>query len=122
MDHPIISADGHIDLPVLPESLWRDNAPAGVRERMPRIVEKPNGKFWVSAKGKELGLVDHLGDMRSFLKGRYGEKTRLKLISQPRGLFGMRGGIPGVSQIGASAANALIDTAEERALWARYGL
>ncbi len=75
-----------------------------------------------ASRGKELGLVDHLGDMRSFLKARYGEKTKLKLISQPRGLFGMRGGVPGVSQIGASAANALVETAEERALWARIGL
>ncbi|MGB8818079.1 MAG: S49 family peptidase, partial [Rhizobiaceae bacterium] len=78
--------------------------------------------FWTGIKGKELGLVDHLGDMRSFLKVRYGEKTRLRLISPPRGLFGMRGGSASVSQIGAGAAQALIGTAEERSLWARIGL
>ena len=90
-----------------------------------KLADNPDlftGLFWTGIKGKELGLVDHLGDMRSFLKARYGEKTKLKLISQPRGLFGMRGGVPGVSQIGAGAANALIETAEERALWARLGL
>ena len=25
MDHPIISADGHIDFPLLPENLWVEN-------------------------------------------------------------------------------------------------
>lgn len=80
------------------------------------------GLFWTGIKGKELGLVDELGDMRSVLKARYGAKTNLRLISQSKGLFGMRGGIGGVSQIGASAAEALIEGVEERALWARFGL
>ena len=39
MDHPLISADGHIDFPLLPETLWIDNAPAELRDRMPRVVE-----------------------------------------------------------------------------------
>lgn len=90
-----------------------------------KLADHPDlftGLFWTGIKGKELGLVDHLGDMRSFLKARYGEKTKLKLISQPRGWLGMRGGVPGVSQIGAGAAHALVETAEERALWSRIGL
>jgi signal peptide peptidase SppA len=80
------------------------------------------GLFWTGMRGKELGLVDELGDMRSVLRARYGAKTKLRLVSQSRGLFGMRGAIGGVSQIGASAAQALIDSAEDRALWARFGL
>ena len=31
-----------------------------------------------------------LGDMRAFLKERYGEKTKLQLVTAPRGLFGRR--------------------------------
>lgn len=80
------------------------------------------GLFWTGIKGKELGLVDELGDMRTLLKARYGAKTKLRLVSQSRGLFGMRGGIGGVSQIGASAVDALLDGVEERSIWARYGL
>ncbi|MGL4489592.1 MAG: S49 family peptidase, partial [Rhizobiaceae bacterium] len=40
------------------------------------------GLFWTGMKGKELGLIDELGDMRSVLKARYGEKTKLRLIAQ----------------------------------------
>lgn len=80
------------------------------------------GLFWTGIRGKDLGLVDELGDMRTILRARYGAKTKMRLISQSKGFFGMRGGIGGVSQIGASAVDALIDGAEDRALWAAYGL
>ena len=97
-----------------------------VKERRgAKLKDNPDlftGLFWAGQKAKDLGLVDDLGDMRSFLKARFGEKTKLRLIAQSRGLFGMRAGAGGVSQIGAGAAEALIDSAEERALWARFGL
>ncbi len=103
-----------------------------VRERRAgRLKDNPDlftGLFWTGRKGLELGLVDALGDMRSVLKARYGEKTRLRLITAPRGLFGRRLGIFGSAssaasgEIGAAFAGGLIDAAEERALWSRYGL
>ncbi len=86
------------------------------------------GLFWTGLKGKELGLVDHLGDMRSFLKGRFGEKTKLRLIAQSRGMLGLRsGGTPGVNLSGAeraaiAATDNLVSSLEERALWGRFGL
>jgi serine protease SohB len=82
------------------------------------------GQFWTGTRGVELGLVDGLGDMRSYLQSQYGPKTKLKLISQPRGLFGRR--IPSASVqiegLGSGLANGLMDAAEERALWSRFGL
>lgn len=85
------------------------------------------GLFWSGVKGRDLGLVDELGDMRTFLKARYGDKMRMQLITQPRGLLGRR--IPGSTagtgfgqMIAASAAQGIVDAAEDRALWARYGL
>ena len=48
------------------------------------------GLFWSGMKGKEMGLVDELGDMRTVLRERYGEKTNLRLITMPRGLFGRK--------------------------------
>ncbi len=97
-----------------------------VKERRgAKLKDNPDlftGLFWAGQKAKDLGLVDDLGDMRSFLKARFGEKTKLRLIAQSRGLFGIRSGAGGVSQIGAGAAEALIDSAEERALWSRFGL
>lgn len=84
------------------------------------------GMFWSGVKGLELGLVDGLGDMRSVLKERFGDKTRMRLITSPRGLFGRRtpgaaaGGLAG--RFAAETASGLVEAAEERALWGRYGL
>lgn len=98
-----------------------------VRERRgTKLADDPDlftGLFWSGKKGLELGLVDQLSDMREVLKARYGEKTKLQLISIPRGLFGRKLGIGGLSQeIAYSAAGGLADAASERALWNRYGL
>lgn len=86
-----------------------------------------SGLFWTGKRGQELGLVDSLGDMRGELKKRFGEKTQLQLVSASRGLFGRR--LPGASVAGgiaehvaASAISGLAEVAEERALWARFGL
>jgi signal peptide peptidase SppA len=83
------------------------------------------GLFWTGKKGLALGLVDGLGDMRQNLKDRYGPKTRLRLITAPRGLFGRRLGFFGTQStldIAAAAVSGLMDAAEERALWSRFGL
>ncbi|MER2534410.1 MAG: S49 family peptidase [Rhizobiaceae bacterium] len=86
-----------------------------------------SGLFWTGRRGVELGLVDAVGDMRQVLKDRYGQKTRLQLITPPRGLFGRRLGLFGIgpqamTEAASAAAGGLIEAAEERALWARYGL
>lgn len=85
------------------------------------------GLFWSGVKGQKLGLVDQLGDMRSFLKERYGPKARLQLISPPRSLLGRR--MPGstagsdlAQNIAASVGQGLVEAIEDRAIWARYGL
>ena len=83
------------------------------------------GLFWTGKKGVELGLVDGLGDMREILKNRFGASTKLKLVTAPRGLFGRRLGIFGIGggqAVAEAAAEGLMDAAERRALWARFGL
>ncbi len=86
------------------------------------------GLFWTGKRGVELGLIDGLGDMRSVLKGRFGPKTKAKLISAPRGLFGLGRGMFGsrweadAGEFGGAAASGLIAALEERALWGRFGL
>ncbi len=86
-----------------------------------------SGLFWTGTKGKELGLIDGLGHLREVLKRDFGEKTRIELISGARSMFGRR--IPGVSAGsemaaagGEGAVRALAQTAEEKALWGRFGL
>jgi signal peptide peptidase SppA len=83
------------------------------------------GLFWTAGKGLDLGLIDGLGDMRSTLKQRFGAKTQLKLITAQRGLlsrFGLFGQKAPASEIAEAAASGLMDAAEERALWSRFGL
>lgn len=96
-----------------------------------RLVDNDDlftGLFWTAKKGLELGLIDSLGDIRATLKARYGDKTRLHLITQPRGLFGRRLGVDSTlgmadgRQIGAGLAGGTLETLEEQALWKRFGL
>jgi uncharacterized protein len=50
----IISADDHLDLAVLPPSLFSDRLPAELRDRAPMVVDTPEGRCW-SAEGRILG-------------------------------------------------------------------
>jgi len=84
-----------------------------------------SGEFWAADKAIELGLADSLGDLRSNLRERYGEKVRTPLISAERGLFGRR--LAGVGSLDRlmpqdGFAADLISALEARALWSRYGL
>ncbi|MGH6663701.1 MAG: S49 family peptidase [Pseudolabrys sp.] len=84
-----------------------------------------SGEFWTAQTGIELGLVDRIGDLRSTLRERYGEKVRTPLISESRGFFGRR--IPGLGSLENIArrpglTGEFISALEERALWGRYGL
>ena len=56
-----ISADSHIDLPWLPSDLFTTNATAALKDRMPHVVEGPDGPHWTSKKGHSYGLVCGVG-------------------------------------------------------------
>src|SRR5476649_100670 len=84
-----------------------------------------SGEFWTAQMAIELGLADRIGDLRSTLRERYGEKVRMPLIAADRGFFGRK--IPGLGSLDALArpsglADDLISALETRALWGRYGL
>ena len=84
-----------------------------------------SGEFWTAQAAVDLGLADGIGDLRSTLRQRYGEKVRTPLIAAERGLFGRSR--PGVSMSGlfgerGGLADDLISALEARALWGRYGL
>ncbi|MFK4824215.1 S49 family peptidase [Paenochrobactrum sp. BZR 588] len=86
-----------------------------------------SGLFWTGIKGKELGLVDGLGDIRSHLMKHYGAKTKLKLIQPQRGLLGKK--LPAIgfksealAQVASQTGDVMLSTIEEKALWSRYGL
>ena len=61
MHYNRISADSHIDLPWLPPDLFTSNASAELKERMPHVVDGPDGPHWTSKSGFSYGLVCGVG-------------------------------------------------------------
>ncbi|MBK8458642.1 MAG: S49 family peptidase [Phyllobacteriaceae bacterium] len=98
-----------------------------VKERRgARLTDHPDlftGLFWTGLRARELGLVDAVGDMRSFLKARFGDKATVRLINPARGLFGRRLALPGIAaSLASAAAEGAAAAIEERALWSLFGL
>jgi len=87
-----------------------------------------SGEYWTGRRALEFGLVDAVGDLRSTLRQRFGEKVFTPLITADRSLFGRRifaVGCSDMMQAGlaqAGLAEDMISALEARALWARYGL
>jgi signal peptide peptidase SppA len=86
------------------------------------------GEYWAGDTAASLGLADAVGDLRSTLRARYGEKVLTPLIAPASGmlagLLGRRA--PGAGSLAAMDAAAglpdeLISALESRAIWAKYG-
>jgi signal peptide peptidase SppA len=77
------------------------------------------GEFWTGTRARDLGLIDALGDARSDLRRRFGEKVRMRGVPVQgrslRSLIGLAGG-------DGAWPDDLVDSLETRAIWARYGL
>ena len=79
-DDAVISADGHIDLPLLPHDLFANHAPPSMRARMPRVIERDSGQVWVDEHGTQLALVGgsgHTGQV--YVRG---QSTRLDRMNE----------------------------------------
>ncbi|MEP9376541.1 S49 family peptidase [Aquabacter sp. CN5-332] len=81
-----------------------------------------SGEFWVGTQALGFGLVDDLGDLRTVLRARYGDKVRTPLVSTGSWWSRRQGGATISALQGAGLAEGLLASTEERALWARYGL
>jgi signal peptide peptidase SppA len=86
------------------------------------------GEYWAGETAVSLGLADAVGDLRSTLRARYGEKVLTPLIAPASGmlagLLGRRA--PGAGSLTAMDAAAglpdeLISALESRAIWAKFG-
>lgn len=94
-----------------------------------RLSDDPtlfSGAFWSGTRGLELGLVDRVGDLRSYLRGRLGDKMRMVLVAPKRGVLARFGGGGAGGLASAAIASNMVDSAvstlEERAHWSRFGL
>ncbi|HEX2367230.1 MAG TPA: S49 family peptidase [Bradyrhizobium sp.] len=86
------------------------------------------GEYWAGETSVSLGLADAIGDLRSTLRARYGEKVQTPLIAPASGmlasLLGRKSAGAGamVALDGVSALpDELISALERRAIWARFG-
>src|ERR1700712_2141603 len=86
------------------------------------------GEYWAGETSVSLGLADAIGDLRSTLRARYGEKVMMPVIAPATGLLsGLLGrksagaGALGELQGLASLPDELISALETRAIWAKFG-
>jgi signal peptide peptidase SppA len=86
------------------------------------------GEYWAGETSVSLGLADGIGDLRSTLRARYGEKVLTPVIAPASGmlsgLLGRRA--PAAGALAASGGlsglpDELISALETRAIWSRYG-
>ncbi|MGA9329664.1 MAG: S49 family peptidase [Bradyrhizobium sp.] len=84
------------------------------------------GEYWAGDTSVSLGLADALGDLRSTLRARYGEKVQTPLIAPASGmlsgLLGRRSpGAVTAWENAASLPEEAISALETRAIWAKFG-
>src|SRR2546421_1756567 len=86
------------------------------------------GEYWAGETSVSLGLADAIGDLRSTLRARYGEKVVMPVIAPAPGLLsGLLGrksaGAGTLDQLDSIAGlpDELISALESRAIWAKFG-
>ena len=86
------------------------------------------GEYWAGATSISLGLADAVGDLRSTLRARYGDKVVTPVVAPSTGLLS---GLLGRKSAGAGTLasldgfagfpDELISALESRAIWAKFG-
>jgi signal peptide peptidase SppA len=89
------------------------------------------GEYWAGETSISLGLADAIGDLRSTLRARYGDKVKTPVIAPSSGLLSgllgrKSGGAATLAQLASPDAIAalpdeLISALETRAIWAKFG-
>ncbi len=87
-----------------------------------------SGEYWAGETSVSLGLADAIGDLRSTLRARYGDKVQTPVIAPATGMLS---GLLGRKSAGAGAMGSLegipglpeelISALETRAIWAKFG-
>jgi len=84
-----------------------------------------SGEVFTGQEAVKLGLIDDIGEVRTVLRDRFGEKVKMRLVSEkkPR-LSGLLGLASSDSQMGkiADMPHGLISAVEERLFWHKFGL
>ena len=81
--------------------------------KLPEDQDLFTGEVWLAAKAKELGLIDGIGHLKPVMQERFGEKVTFRA-------YGMKK--PFLSRLGARVLDDAVETIEERAAFAQFGL
>lgn len=81
-----------------------------------------SGDVLTGRMAMDRGLVDGIGELRSVMRARYGDKVRLRPIAPDRRRLPFLSRLPFVRGEAVSLISELADWLEERLLWARFGL
>lgn len=108
------------------------NFTAWVRERRGDKLQGEDadlfeGQVWTGKKALEIGLIDGLGHLHGVLKERFGDDLKLPLATKPKPWWQRRlrmgGAVPGGELTEPRDwIDGALDSLQERALWARFGL
>lgn len=71
------------------------------------------GEIWLAKRATELGLIDGVGHLRPILKERFGDKIQFRRYGAKKGFL---------SRFGAQVIGDAVDSIEERAAYAQFGL
>ncbi len=76
-----------------------------------------SGSFWLANEAKDLGLIDGITSESAFFKSKFGQKTKIKKIKQPKSLKQKLG-------LGINSFNSedLITKAKEELLFNKFGI
>ena len=72
--------------------------------------------FWIGKQGIDLGLADGLGHINEVVENKFGKKAKIKIIEQKKSFLQRK------LSSSLIETDDIINTIEEKAMWARYGL
>lgn len=75
-----------------------------------------SGAFWSGKQALDMGLVDGLGDMRSIMREKFGQRVRFCYIKPRKQFLGM------LLNSKAHWTQELLNSIEERSIWSRFGI
>lgn len=102
-----------------------------VRERRGKRLKGLRGKIFsgdvfTGHEAIKMGLIDGIGDTRTVLRARFGEKVKIRLVSEKkpplRGLLGLASRSNNKMGDMADIPHGMISAVEERLFWNKFGL
>lgn len=102
------------------KALVEERRGAKLDKSVPELFE---GEVFSGRRAVELGLIDGIGDLRGVLRGRFGDRVRLRFVEPShRSWQRWRPFFPGAQTSSADWVAECLAMVEERLLWDRFGL